>query len=507
MSLFGRWHMIGQRSDTLQLAELLKDWPCTVKGGSIRVEVTGIEDYAQHVKPGDLYVVRKGKKSDGYQFIDAAIKNGAVGIVIDDEKKLDYLNLEVPIVWVPNCLKFMSFSAAKIHRFPAEALQIIAITGTNGKTTVSHFIGQILHSLHKNVMVIGTNGIYINGKEVNIEYEQLTTLQPKHLHKILQMAVRGGVQYVVLEASSMGLATHRLDYCDIDVGVFLNLAEDHIEDHGSYEKYKQSKQLLSQLAKRLVLNGDDSFCRTVGLQAKKKKAYFGLGNRVNYQLQVLAEGYMTTCCLQCDQGQKVFTLPYVGEHHLQNAIAAVSTVIELGLPIDKVCEAAEKLQLPKGRLEPIPNHLNLDIYIDYAHTEAGLRAVLKTLRKSLKGELILVFSCGGDRDKHKRIKMGAVASKYADMIYLTTDNPRSEDPSYINSQIAAGFISTQKYEEILDRAKAIEKAISMAKEGDTILIAGKGHETTQIFGTKVIHFSDYECVKSVLTKKLRKKID
>ncbi|MEK9197656.1 UDP-N-acetylmuramoyl-L-alanyl-D-glutamate--2,6-diaminopimelate ligase [Ureibacillus sp. 179-F W5.1 NHS] len=487
----------------MQLAELLKEWPCTVKGGSIRVEVTGIEDYAQGVKKGDLFIVRKGRKSDGLKYVDTAIENGAVGIVIEDEKQLDTLKLSVPVIWVPNVLKFMSYSAAKLNHFPAEAMQVIAITGTNGKTTVSHFIGQLLHALHKNVIVIGTNGIYINGVELLLDYEHLTTLQPKHLHRILKIAVSRGVEYVVLEASSMGLAKHRLDDCAINIGVFLNLAEDHIEDHGSYDKYKAAKQILSTLSERLVLNGDDSFCRTVGLQAKKKKAYFGLGNRVDYQLQLLAEGVTTsTCCLQSNKGQKVFSVPFVGEHHLQNTIAAITSVSELGFPIADICEAAEKLTLPKGRLEAIPNDFNLDIYIDYAHTEAALRAVLQTLNKTVKRDLIVVFSCGGDRDKHKRIKMGAVASKYANFIYLTTDNPRSEDPELINSQIAAGFSPKQQYEMILDRAKAIETAILNAKEGDTILIAGKGHETTQTIGTKEIQFSDYECVKAVLEKRL-----
>lgn len=488
----------------MQLAELLKEWPCTVKGGSIRVDVTGIEDYAQGVKEGDLFIVRKGRKSDGLKYVDTAIENGAVGIVIEDEKQLDTLKLSIPVIWVPNVLKFMSYSAAKLNHFPAEAMQVIAITGTNGKTTVSHFIGKLLHALHKNVIVIGTNGIYINGVEVNLDYEHLTTLQPKHLHRILKIAVNRGVEYVVLEASSMGLAKHRLDDCAINVGVFLNLAEDHIEDHGSYDKYKAAKQILSTLSERLVLNGDDSFCRTVGLQAKKKKAYFGLGNRVDYQLQLLAEGLTTsTCCLQSNKGQKVFSVPFVGEHHLQNTIAAITTVSELGFPIAEICEAAEKLTLPKGRLEAISNDFNLDIYIDYAHTEAALRAVLQTLNKTVKRDLIVVFSCGGDRDKHKRIKMGAVASKYANFIYLTTDNPRSEDPELINSQIAAGFSPKQQYEMILDRAKAIETAILNAKEGDTILIAGKGHETTQTIGAQEIQFSDYECVKEVLEKRLK----
>lgn len=501
-------HRIGKRSDNLQLAELLKDWPCTVKGGSIRVEVSGIEDYAQGVQKGDLFVVRKGRKSDGLKYVEIAIENGAVGVVIEDEKLLDTLKLSVPLIWVPNSLKFMSYSAAKINHFPAEAMQVIAITGTNGKTTVSHFIGQLLHALHKNVIVIGTNGIFINGVEVKLPYEPLTTLQPKHLHKILKIAVSRGVQYVVLEASSMGLAKHRLDDCAIDVGVFLNLAEDHIEDHGSYDKYKAAKQLLSSLADQLVLNGDDSFCRTVGLQAKKKKAYFGLGNRVDYQLQLLAEGLTTsTCCLQSNKGQKVFSIPFVGEHHLQNVIAAITTVSELGFPIDEICDAAESLHLPSGRLESIENDLNLSIYIDYAHTEAALKAVLQTLKKTVKGDLIVIFSCGGDRDKHKRIKMGAVASKFADLIYLTTDNPRSEDPEVINAQIAAGFTAKQQYEMILDRAEAIESAIRSAKEGDTILIAGKGHEKTQTIGSKQFEFSDYECVKKVLEKCMKDRVE
>ncbi|RHW39759.1 UDP-N-acetylmuramoyl-L-alanyl-D-glutamate--2,6-diaminopimelate ligase [Lysinibacillus yapensis] len=489
----------------MQLAELLKEWPCSVKGGSIRVEVKGIEDYAQGVKEGDLFVVRKGRNSDGLKYINIALENGAVGVVIEDEKQLDSLKLSVPVIWVPNVLKFMSYSAAKINRYPAEAMQVIAITGTNGKTTVSHFIGQLLYALHKNVIVIGTNGIYINGVEVHLDYEHLTTLQPKHLHKILKVALRKGVEYVVLEASSMGLSKHRLDDCSINIGVFLNLAEDHIEDHGSYEKYKAAKQLLSSLSEQLVLNGDDSFCRTVGLQAKKKKAYFGLGNRVDYQLQLLAEGLVSsTCCLQSKKGQKVFSIPFVGEHHLQNVIAAISTVSELGFGVEEITEAVEKLSLPKGRLEAIENEMNLDIYIDYAHTEAALRAVLQTLNKTVKRNLIVVFSCGGDRDKHKRLKMGAVASKYADMIYLTSDNPRSEDPEQINAQIAAGFSPKQHYEMILDRAKAIETAIQNAQEGDTILIAGKGHETTQTIGSAEIKFSDSESVKIALDKCTKK---
>lgn len=483
----------------MQLAELLKDWPCSVKGGSIRTEVEGIEDYAQEVKKGDLFVLRKGENDSGLNYLDIALKNGAVGIIIEDEKLLEHLNINVPIIWVPNCLTFMSFCAAKLNGFPAEALKVIAITGTNGKTTVSFFIGQILQLLHKKVIVIGTNGIFINGKKMELEYESLTTLQPKHLHKILKYAVKEKVQYAIMEASSMGLFKHRLDHCQIHYGVFLNLAEDHIEEHGSMEKYKSAKKILENLANELILNGDDSFCRTIGLQTKKKKIYFGLGNRVDYQLQILAEGEQaTTCCLQSKKGQKVLTLPFIGEHNLQNAISAIATVSEMGFSIDEICKVAEHLTLPKGRLQKINNDLNLSIYIDYAHTEAALKAILQTLKKQTKGNLIVVFSCGGNRDQKKRGKMGAVASKFADYIYLTTDNARTEDPTMINQQIAEGFNSNQNFDMILDRKEAIETAIRNAKQGDTIVIAGKGHETTQIIGNQQYYFSDYDCVKAIL---------
>lgn len=483
----------------MQLAELLKDWPCSVKGGSIRTEFLGVDDYAQSIQKGDLFILRKGQKDSGLNYVNIAIENGASAIVVDDERLLDSLKVNVPLIWVPNSLKFMSYCAAKLNGFPAEALKVIAITGTNGKTTVSHFIGQLLQQLHKKVIVIGTNGIFINGKQVDFEYEHLTTLQPKHLHKILKYAVNEKVEYAVMEASSMGLSNHRLDDCHINYGVFLNLAEDHIEEHGSIEKYKFAKEILANLAEEVILNGDDTFCRTVGLQTKKKKTYFGLGNRVDYQLQVLAEGEdKTTCCLQSKKGQKVFTLPIIGVHNLQNAISAIATVSEIGFDILDVCKAAEHFHLPTGRLQKIENDLGLSIFIDYAHTEAALKTVLQTLRKHAKGDVIVVFSCGGNRDQQKRMKMGAVASKFCDRIYLTTDNARTEDPVKINMQIASGFISTQEYDMILDRYEAIEAAIRNANAGDTILIAGKGHETTQTIGEEQFYFSDYDCVQSIL---------
>ncbi|WP_332647912.1 UDP-N-acetylmuramoyl-L-alanyl-D-glutamate--2,6-diaminopimelate ligase [Lysinibacillus sp. 54212] len=489
----------------MQLAELLKDWPCTVKG-SIRVDVSRVEDSVAEVKNGDIFVARKGKRYDGKAYIEEAIERGAIAVVIDDEMIFDALKLHVPIIWVPNCLQFIAFASAKIYGFPSEALKIIAITGTNGKTTVSHFISQLLQHVNKRTLVIGTNGLFLNGEPFYSDIELLTTLQPKHLHKLFYEALRHDVEYVVMEASSMGLATNRLDYCDIDIGVYLNLSEDHLQDHGSFEQYKLAKQRLAQLSKKLVLNGDDTFCRSVGLLSKLEKRYFGVGNRVDIQIQLLAEGQnASTCCIQTQHGEHVVTLPVVGDYQRSNVAAAIATMDMLKFPLSSIAEALQTITLPIGRMQSIsiPNHGT--VIIDYAHTADALKVVLQTLKKLQPKKLSVVFSCGGERDVAKRREMGTVASKYADYIILTTDNCRSEDPQKINEQIKEGFFSTQKYDIVLDRAAAITKAVEQSMDGEVVVIAGKGHERTQTIGDRVLPFSDIECVERLLLQLTNKK--
>lgn len=489
------------RRVNVQLSELVKDWPCTVSG-SIRVEIAGIEDDARKVKKNYLYVARKGKKADGSQFIEEALTNGAVAIAIDEELQADLEKQQVPVIWVPNTLKFMAYGSAKLLGFPSEALTIVAVTGTNGKTTVSHFIGQILRHLGHQVMVIGTNGVFVNGEREKPELEALTTLQAKQIQKLCKEAIERKIPYIVLEASSMGLATHRLDYCAIKTGVFLNLSEEHLDDHFSFEQYKKAKQQLSNLSEQLVLNGDDTFCRSVGAISKKKKFYFGTSNRVDVQIQpLLEEQQFSTCCIQYDDCEKVVTLPVQGDYQRLNILAAITAVTSLGFSFEETIEAAQRIQLPEGRTQYIANDKGFQIVIDYAHTTEAMRAVLHMLRKQAKGKLIVVFSCGGNRDVQKRSKMGMVASTYADYIILTTDNPRSESPQRINEQIRFGFSAQQSYVEQMDRQQAIEQALEMATEGDTIAILGKGHEITQTIGNEVSYFSDLACVEQFLLNK------
>ena len=495
------------RSVNVQIAELVKDWPCTVKG-SMRTDIQSIEDDARKITPGALYIARQGKNYNGKEFIKEAVEKGATAIAIDDELLYDSIEMDVPIVWVPNCESFIAYASAKIYGFPSEALSIIAITGTNGKTTVTHLIGQLLNKLNQQVIVIGTNGIYVNGVQEYGHLEKLTTLQAKDLHFICSEAIRREIPYIVLEASSMGLAKHRLDYCEITLGVFLNITEEHIEDHGSYEKYKQAKQILMKLAKKVIINNDDATCRSIGIASKRKAKYYGKANHVDYHIQHLIESTENTvCCIQYKDERHVVTMPVIGEYQTSNVLAAISSVTELGFPLNEICAVIPQLTLPEGRFARIINALDLSVYIDYAHTPDAMKMILQTIRKKAKSRVIVVFSCGGDRDHMKRPKMGMIASAFADYIILTTDNARSESPEQINDQIKEGFSSYQKYEVILERKEAIEKALKMAQRGDTVVILGKGHEKTQQIGSSVDYFSDHDCVREIvkqLENELRK---
>lgn len=485
----------------MQLAELLNDWPCTVKG-SVRCEVNGIEDYASQVVAGAVFVARKGQVSNGLHYITQAISNGAVAIVVDDEHYFNMTKLAVPLIWVPNVLSFLAYSCAKINRFPAEALTIIAVTGTNGKTTVTHFIGQLLQRQKQQVMVIGTNGVYINGQRSEAHQVSLTTVQPKQMQALFQEAVSQEIPYVILEASSIGLQKHRLDYCDIDAGVFLNVTEDHLEEHGSFENYKLAKQILVTLAKQVIVNGDDAICRSIGFTKKGKRKFFGKGQHVDYFYQAIYEGNANTTCLVQHKDEKyVMHIPFVGDYQCANVLAAISTLAQVGFPLEQLCRDSETLILPEGRFERIENKKGIDIIIDYAHTPDAMKQILQAVKKQTKQRVIVVFSCGGNRDREKRPKMGMIASIYANSIVLTTDNARNESPQAINAQIQQGFSSTQIYTEVLDRKQAIFTALNEAEEGDAVVILGKGHEKTQQIGDVQSDFSDKECVLEFLKAK------
>lgn len=486
----------------MQLSELLKNWPCEVKG-SIRVEVEGITEQLHDIRSNELVVLRKGKRYNPFLQLDHVIAQGAAAIVVEDEQFFDQKKLDIPIIWVPNILSFMAYASHILNGKPSELLKVIAVTGTNGKTTVTHFIAQLLMYMQKKVMLIGTNGVFVNGQPFDdIAVEPLTTIGPIQLHKLLRKAVEKEVTYVVLEASSIGLAKHRLDYCEIDIGVFLNLTQDHLDVHGSMEAYKLAKQRLAVLAKTLVFNRDDPFCRAVSIVCRKRKAEFSLKEKATIHFQALQQfDDVTFGVIQIGDDFEVVGLPFIFPHELENVLAAYTVMYMLDFKLDKLVVEGKQLKLPTGRLERFRLVKGTDVYVDYAHSPGAFIAVLQPVKKLKQYErVIVVFGCGGERDQLKRTEMGRIASKFADKIYLTADNSRGESLESINRQIKKGFFATQRYVEIADREEAIIKALDEAGENDAVFILGKGHETSQAIGGQVIPFSDQAVVKRYMEK-------
>ncbi|MFJ7933026.1 UDP-N-acetylmuramoyl-L-alanyl-D-glutamate--2,6-diaminopimelate ligase [Sporosarcina sp. NPDC096371] len=467
----------------LLLTELLKDWPCTVSGGEIRSPVTGITENSSRVKNGFVFVARKGGHSDGTLLIQQAIEQGAVAIVVD---RTDLTNLptNVPVVTVPDCRVFMAHASARFAGYPARRLKVIAVTGTNGKTTVTHFIGQLLNCFGNHAAVIGTTGVFIDGMKMEYDSPKMTTLPAEYLHPLLKKCEDQGVTHIVLEASSLGLSSNRLAHCEIDIGILMNIGTDHYEEHGGKLAYILAKKRLSQMVKTMIVNGEDEQCVEMVKDATVPVVYFGVDSLAG---------------IQVPDFEKKFVIP--GNYNRMNALAAIGALVVLGYRLDDILQYCSQLQLPEGRLQQLERD-GVSVYIDYAHTPDALQAVLCTLANSCYGKLITVFGCGGERDKGKRADMGELAVFYSANVIVTSDNPRNEDPLAIIEDILEGFGGDcSAVEVVLDRKHAIRKAIFSAAPGDIVLIAGKGHEKTQHTADGLLPFSDFEEAERALFEK------
>lgn len=486
--------MFGKGKCVYLLHELLKDWPCTFQGDSFKISVKGITEHSKRVKPGFLFVARKGVREDGLAYIEEAVRLGAIAVVIDRQKQL---NLKVPVIVVPNSQLFLSYASARLAGSPSERLKMIAVTGTNGKTTVSHFIGQLLRSVGVKVAVIGTLGVWVDG--VRVAYKGLpmmTTLSAEYLHPLLAQCEADGITHIVMEASSLGLSMERLAHCEIDLGLLLNISEDHHEEHGSEEKYLQAKQLLVQMAKKMIVNCDDEKCMTIAQVANEEPIYFGEGERADYRL-IVSEQYTS---LKTLHSSYEIQFPMTEDFNKKNILAAISALDVLSYTYEKIEASTRRLTLPEGRMEKIKMK-GITAIVDYAHTPDALEKVLQSLVISNQRRIIIVFGCGGNRDRGKRKKMGEVAARYASTVIVTSDNPRSENPIQIMSEIVEGIPKGTSLYKIVDRKEAIQKAVSIAQPNNLILVAGKGHENTQQIGKKIYPFSDKEILKQLLNKK------
>ncbi|MGA2994972.1 UDP-N-acetylmuramoyl-L-alanyl-D-glutamate--2,6-diaminopimelate ligase [Bradyrhizobium sp.] len=485
----------------MKLSDLFGD-NATISPQRAAIEVSGLAVDSRAVKPGDLFFALAGARTDGARFIDAAIAAGAVAIAGDHPPSG---GCRVPFVTTLNARRALALAAAKF--FSKQPSTIAAVTGTSGKTSVAAFTRQIWQHLGFGAASIGTIGLVSPKRTV---YGSLTTPDPIALHRELDEITREGVTHLAFEASSHGLDQYRLDGVRVNAGAFTNLTRDHMDYHPDVAHYLAAKL---RLFRDLVVDGgaavisaDHDHSSEVIEVARQRKlltitvGHNGDGAGEGIAVAATAIDGFTQRLELIHRGRRYSVhLPLVGEFQIENALVAAGLAIGTGSAPDAVFAALEQLEGAKGRLERVGEVNGAPIFVDYAHKPDALAKALQALRPYAPGKLIVVFGAGGDRDAGKRPLMGAIAAENADEVIITDDNPRSENPAAIRAAILA---AAKGAKEIGDRAEAIGRAIAGLKKGDVLLIAGKGHETGQIIGDRVLPFSDHDAVAAVLAERV-----
>lgn len=478
------------------LAEIIKGIEVQASSGNSQVSVRGMSMDSRRVQPGDLYACVPGFQVDGHGFAVNAVASGAVALVVER-----FLPLNVPQVKVSNVRQVIGILAATVYDHPSEQLELVGVTGTNGKTTITYLIEKIGTKHGKKVGLIGTLGSRIDGREIPGER---TTPEAIEVQKLLGEMVAEGVSLAVMEVSSHAMDLGRVSGCEFDAGIFTNLTQDHLDYHKTIADYLYAKSsLFSNLKgkkqpKISILNGDDASFKMLCQASVAPVVSYGIDNEVDYRaenVEVTSEGVRFVARFREGRQEIQYSTP--GVFSVYNALAAFVWGVERGYNRGSVAEALAEIPGVPGRFESIRLGQPFQVIVDYAHTPDGLENVVRTARGFTKGRLIIVFGCGGDRDRGKRPLMGEAASEWSDFVIVTTDNPRTEDPDQIIKEVLIG-ISGVDHVALRDRREAIWSACRMAKPGDTILIAGKGHETYQIFGTEVHPFDDREVAREAL---------
>lgn len=452
-----------------------------------------IEYDSRKIQKGDIFVAMKGFSTDGNNYIDKAIKNGAVCILTDEKEHNFSAYKDISFYYIKDLRKHFGVICANLYGHPEKKLKIIGVTGTNGKTTSTYILENILENSSR----VGTTNYRVKDKFYEAHN---TTPESMDIIKLMAESVEKGVEYFIMEVSSHALALGRVDMLEFDGAIFTNLTQDHLDYHKTFEAYFKAKCHLMDLLKKdakISLNVDDKYIKTIH---SKKAVSFGIKNgEIRGEVLEYTNKGMNILIKVKDEIKKFHT-SLIGEYNLYNILGVVSVLINLGIDLNEIVDKISKMKPVVGRFELIENNLNARIVVDYAHTPDGLENVLNTLKNITKGKVYCVFGAGGDRDKTKRPIMGKIATKYCDYLILTSDNPRTEDPLAILSDIEEGIKEQNytKYIKIEKREEAIKYAISLLKENDGLMIAGKGHETYQIIGTKTRYFSDQEEVKKCL---------
>ena len=458
------------------------------------VLVTDICYDSRKVKKGALFVAIKGFQSDGHKFIDKAIEMGATVVVGEEERDCE------GYIKVSDARRFLAMASKNFFGACADKMKIVGITGTNGKTTTSYLIKQILELKGHKCGLIGTNQILIGNEAIDSER---TTPESRELHELFKKMYDHGAEYVVMEVSSHSLELDRVYAIEFEVGVFSNLTQDHLDFHVTMDNYARAKAKLFSMSRNAAINADDEYS-PVMLEGAKNVITYSIDKNSDLKaegIRLRERGIAFDVTFRGEERELRLGIP--GRFSVYNALAAAAGALCLGMSMEDVEKGLVIARGVKGRLEVVPTLTPYTVIIDYAHTPDGLENVINAVRGFAKGRVITLFGCGGDRDNTKRPIMGEIAQRLSDYVIVTSDNPRGEEPKAIMEQIVAGM-KDGGYVCIENRKDAIGYALDFAEEGDVIILAGKGHETYQIFKEGTIHFDEREVVKECLKAKEKK---
>ena len=482
------------------LKEVIKGLDILDTKGSLDIEIDNIQYDSRKVGENDLFICVKGFTVDGHKFIDMAIEKGAKAFLVQEDIQRD----GVTFIKVKNTREDMAKVADNFYNHPSQRFDVIGVTGTNGKTSITTFLNEILTSADNKVGLIGTIKISDGDKEIE---SNSTTPESRDLQDYFDQMINNGCKYCAMEVSSHALALNRVAQTKYKVGVFTNLTPDHLDFHKDLEDYRNAKEKLFYMTTNAnVINIDDEGGKVIYENIKKldTKCYtYAIDHEADFMAKdIKIEARGVSYKLVTPTYEEDIFVPVPGKFTVYNTLAVIATCYALEIPKEIVLNGLKNTGGVAGRFEAISNETGISVIVDYAHTPDALENVIKTAREFVKNRIITVFGCGGDRDTTKRPLMGDIAQKLSDICIVTSDNPRTEDPELIINDILEGLDkSKENYKVVIDRKEAIKEAIEMAQKGDVILIAGKGHENYQIIGKVKHHFDDKEIANEFLQNK------
>ena len=479
----------------MKLKDLLNGIDYTVVKGDIDKNVDEVI-YDSRIKTSEgLFIAIEGFQTDGHNYIEAAINNGAKTILV--QKDVDVKEDDVTVIKTPDTRIGMATVASNAYDNPSKNFELVGVTGTNGKTSITFLLGQILEAHNKKIGIIGTIENRIGTQVLKAER---TTPESLDLQKLFRKMADSNVDVALMEVSSHALALDRAYGSHFKIGIFTNLTQDHLDFHKTMENYAEAKSKLFRMCGEGIVNIDSPYIDLITKDATAKLTTYAIDREADFRatdIDITAAG-VTYNLINEGKTYKI-EVPIPGKFTVYNTLAVIVAATKLGISIEESAKALKNVKGVPGRVQSFTSKNGYSVLVDYAHTPDGLENVLETIKEFAKGRIITVFGCGGDRDRTKRPIMGEIASKYSDHVIITSDNPRTEDPTAIINEIEVGVKGKcNNYDKIESREDAIIAALKEAKKDDVVLVAGKGHENYQILKEQIIHFDDCEVVRKFL---------